>query len=215
MPPTPGIFPVPYNTNQTHNPPGAVISSSVNAPTTTSTVAGPGGSQVVIGPGVPGAPPPPPGFGPPQHHPPAGKMTRVPGVSGVLNGGPTDGGEMYGPGIGHGLQAHGHGHGHGSHSLHHAHAHHYSLGGSSSRHGRFYFDMTVGVEIITDLFSIFLFLSVSHLWSNGRKSQSERKAEKGPFETQRRGRSSRRVSLYRLFFSNLSNQQSSSVHLGT
>ena len=115
MPPTQGVFPVPYGTTPTHNPPGAVISTSSSAVS---------GTQV-IGPGVAagaGGPLPPGGF---SHQ--SSKSGRMPGVSGVLNGLPMDGGqEIYVPGIGHGLHAHGHGqpqHGH------------QQLAGPSSRHG--------------------------------------------------------------------------------
>jgi len=116
MPPTQGVFPVPYGTTPTHNPPGAVISASSSA------VAG----AQVIGPGVTaggGGPLPPGGF--------PGKSGRIPGVSSVMNGLPMDGGqEIYAPGIGYGLHAHGHG----GHPLQPQHGHQ-QLGGPSSRHG--------------------------------------------------------------------------------
>lgn len=124
MPPTPGIFPVPYGstTTQSHNalvpvPSSAVISSSAQ----------------VIGPGVPG---PVAGFHLPSGHTNV-KLSRLDAAGqGLVQ-------EMYGSGIGHGLHPHSqlHGHGHTGHLQSHAthqlgHVHH-GMGGSGSRHGGF------------------------------------------------------------------------------
>lgn len=150
MPPTQGVFPVPYGTTPSHNPPGAVISASSSAGGV-----GPPGAHV-IGPGVPGAGgggPPPGAFPQSQHHPSA-KSSRIPGVSGVLNGLPMDTGqEVYGPGIGHGLHAHGH-------SLHPQHGHQ-QLGGPISRHGM----SSASYEKVIYL----LFFPGSYFWGDGGK----------------------------------------------
>jgi hypothetical protein len=165
MPPTQGVFPVPYGTTPTHNPPGAVVSTS-------SSVA----SALVIGPGVAagGGPLPPGGF---PHQ--SSKSGRVPGVSGVLNGLPIDGGqEIYVPGIGHGLHAHGHGQ---------------QLGGPSSRHGvsfvfysfhggTYFLPCALRVCSFAHNRLVFVSLSFSHLRSDGGKSRSKRKKKERFFK---------------------------------
>ena len=161
------MFPVPYGTTPTHNPPGAVISASSSAVS---------GAQV-IGPGVAagGGGAPPGGF---SHQ--SSKSGRMPGVSGVLNGLPMDGGqEIYVPGIGHGLHAHGHGqpqHGH------------QQLAGPSSRHGMSFVSSAFDGESYfipwaRRLWSFanvrsFHYLSCSYIWSDGGKLKSKGKTKK-------------------------------------
>ena len=131
MPPTPGIFPVPYGTTTSH-------SHNVPVPVPSSAVISSSSSAQVIGPGVPG---PVAGFHLPPG-PPNVKLSRLDMAGQGLAQ------EVYGPGIGHGLHPHSHLHGHGhtghlqSHQLGHGH---HGMGGSGLRHGEFFYFVSLRV----------------------------------------------------------------------
>ena len=122
MPPTPGIFPVPYGSAPAHT-------QSVITTTRPSSAA----ANHIVGPGVPG-----PGALSKGSRLGGGQLNTFPPsdrdrVSVVgMEGGMMNGQEMYGPGIGHGL------HSQHQHSLGlngNLHQHHQPVAGPSSRHG--------------------------------------------------------------------------------